>query len=99
MKRATLPEIPYVRGVVDGAVSQHDFIRSQLQFFFAVEAYPKHLTALASRLKQAGAKRALEENIRDEAGTDQAAHARTATFRALLANLAIIDAESESTPH
>lgn len=99
VRRAHLPEIPYVRGVVDGSVSHHDFVRSQVQFFFAVEAYPRHLSGLAARSAAPGARKVLEDNIRDEAGAGHAANSHVATFRALLSNLGVSAAETDATPH
>lgn len=99
MRRAQHPDLPYVTGVVDGSLSQHDFVRSQLQFFFAVEAYPKHLMALAARSTGPKAKPTLEANIRDESGQGHAASSHVATFRALLANLGISAAETDRTAH
>ncbi len=101
MNRANTPEIPYVRGVVDGSVSQHDFVQTQLQFFFAVEAYPRHLAALAARSKDPGAKQALEENVRDETGKGEgaSAHSHVQTFRGLLEKLGVTAAETDATPH
>ena len=99
MRRANNPQLPYVKGVVDGSMAQHDFVRSQLQFFFAVEAYPKHLAALAARSTGPKAKPTLEANVRDESGAGHAASSHVATFRALLANLGISAAETDVTPH
>ncbi len=98
-QRATHPEFPYVRGVVDGAVSQHDFVQTQLQFFFAVEAYPSHLATLAARSKTPGARKTLEENVRDEQGAGHAAHSHAQTFRGLLEKLGVTAAETDATPH
>jgi pyrroloquinoline quinone (PQQ) biosynthesis protein C len=98
MLRATHPEIPYVKGTVDGSLSQHDFVQTQVQFFFAVEAYPHFLSVLAARSKAPGARKVLEENVRDEQGEGQSAQSHAATFRALLSKLGVTPAETDGTP-
>lgn len=98
MQRVTHPEIPYVKGTVDGSLSQHDFVQTQVQFFFAVEAYPHFLSVLAARSKAPGAKKVLEENVRDEQGEGQAAQSHAATFRGLLEKLGVTAAETDGTP-
>lgn len=98
MRRANVPEIPYVAGVVGGGVSHHDFVASQIQFFFAVEAYPRHLAALAKRSTSALSKQTLDENVRDEMGEGHAASSHVATFRALLHHLGVSAAETDRTP-
>jgi hypothetical protein len=98
MRRVNHPEIPYVKGAVDGTLSQHDFVQTQLQFFFAVEAYPHFLSVLAARSKSPGSRRALEENVRDDMGAGQAIHSHTQTFRGLLEKLGVTAAETDATP-
>lgn len=98
MPRVVHPEIPYVRGAVDGSLSQHDFVRTQVQFFFAVEAYPQFLSQLAARSKSPGAKKVLEENVRDESGAGNSAQSHAATFRALLDKMGVTAAETDATP-
>lgn len=97
MPRAAHPEIAYVRGAVDGSLSQHDFVQTQLQFFFAVEAYPHFLSVLAARSKSPGSRRVLEENVRDEVGAGQSAQSHAHTFRGLLEKLGITAAETDAT--
>ncbi|MBS1149794.1 MAG: hypothetical protein H6Q89_1492 [Myxococcaceae bacterium] len=98
MPRAHHPEIPYVKGAVDGSLSQHDFVQTQVQFFFAVEAYPQYLSQLAARSKSPGARRVLEENVRDEEGEGRSAQSHAHTFRGLLEKLGVTAAETDATP-
>lgn len=98
MQRVNHPEIPYVKDTVEGSLSQHDFVQTQVQFFFAVEAYPHFLSVLAARSKAPGARHVLEENVKDEVGAENAAHSHVATFRGLLEKLGVTAAETDGTP-
>ncbi len=97
MQRVNVQKLPYVQAVVDGSLDLHDFVRTQVQFFFAVAAYPKNLALLAERIQWPEAKRALEDNVRDELGRGTSAHSHVQTFRALLRKLGVTDAEIDGS--
>jgi pyrroloquinoline-quinone synthase len=89
MHRVGRQEILYVRRVLDGSLSREDFVRTQVQFLFAVEPYADCLAVLAARCESPKARRVLEQNVRDERGGDDPSHAHGQTFRALLGKLGV----------
>lgn len=90
-------EIPYVRQVLDGSLSREDFVRSQIQFLFAVEPYAGCLSMLAARCESPEARRVLEQNVRDEHGGEDPSAAHGQTFRALLGKLGVSSAQIDAT--
>lgn len=90
-------ELAYVRAVEDGTLARGPFVESQVQFFFAVEAYPRSLASLAERLSPAP-RRALEANVLDELGAGDAGQAHVRTFRLLLERLGVSAAETDARP-
>jgi pyrroloquinoline-quinone synthase len=87
MHRIGPQDILYVRRVLDGSLSREDFVRTQVQFLFAVEPYVDCLAILAARCESPEARRVLEANVRDEHGGDQPSGAHGQTFRSLLGKL------------
>jgi pyrroloquinoline quinone (PQQ) biosynthesis protein C len=97
MQRARMPEIAYVRRVLVGNLSRAAFVRTQIQFLFAVEPYADCLAMLAARCESAEARRVLEQNVRDEQGAGDPDHAHGATFRALLGKFGVTAAQIDAS--
>jgi pyrroloquinoline-quinone synthase len=97
MQRIRPPEIAYVRRVLVGSLSRDDFVRTQVQFLFAVEPYGNYLAMLAARCESPEARRVLEQNVRDEHGAGDPDDAHGATFRALLGNLGVTAAQIDAS--
>jgi pyrroloquinoline quinone (PQQ) biosynthesis protein C len=89
MQRIRPPEIAYVRRVLVGTLSHGDFVRTQVQFLFAIEPYADCLAMLAARCESLEARRVLEQNLLD---------AHDATFRALLDKLGVTAAQIDASP-
>ena len=89
MPRVQAPEIVYVHRVLDGDLSREHFVRTQVQFLFAVEPYADYLALLAARCESAEARRVLEQIVRDERGGAEASGAHGQTVRTLLARLGV----------
>jgi hypothetical protein len=87
MQRTRPPEIAYVRRVLVGSLSRDDFVRSQVQFLFAIEPYADCLAMLAARSESPEARRVLGQR-----------HAHGATFRALLGKLGVTATEIDTSP-
>lgn len=98
MQRASPQEIAYVRLVLDGSLSREDFLRTQVQFLFAVEPYADCLAMLAARCESPEARRVLEQNVRDEHGGGDPSDAHGQTFRALLGKLGVTAAQIDASP-
>jgi pyrroloquinoline-quinone synthase len=98
MQRIRPPEIAYVRRVLVGSLSRDDFIRTQVQFLFAVEPYADCLAMLAARCESSEARRVLEQNVHDEQGGGDPNNAHGATFRALLGKLGVTAAQIDASP-
>lgn len=97
MERIRPPEIAYVRRVLVGTLSRDDFVRTQVQFLFAVEPYADCLAMLAARCESAEARRVLEQNVRDEQGAGDLNDAHGATFRALLGKFGVTATQIEAS--
>lgn len=98
MLRVGPQEIPYVRRVLDGSLSRENFVRSQVQFLFAVEPYADYLSMLAARCESPEARRVLERNVEDERGGEDPSAAHGQTFRALLGKLGVSAAQIDASP-
>lgn len=85
--QANLPAQRYFRALEtasEGALSRADFVETQVQFLFAVVGFAAPMRALSERLPDGPARRALLDNVRDEAGDGDPRASHEATFLALL---------------
>lgn len=87
---------PYFADLRSGRMSPAGFVRGQLQFRFAVEAFTRPMLLLSARLPAGPARAALLDNIADERGADPAG-SHAATFRALLRRLDVPAARIDGT--
>jgi pyrroloquinoline-quinone synthase len=98
MQRVGPQEIAYVLRVLDGSLSREDFVRTQVQFLFAVEPYADFLAMLAARCDSAEARLVLQQNVADEQGAGDPGQTHGATFRALLGKLGVTPAQIDASP-
>lgn len=105
--RAPILENAYFRSLKDGSMPKEDFIESQIQFFYAVGFFSRHLGALIARLPSSSERGVLVHNLSEEHGLDEEnpvegfrpnlAHDRT--FAAFLSSLGVTsDQVSQSAP-
>lgn len=88
---------PYFVDLRAGRMTHAGFVRSQLQFRFAVEQFTRPMLLLAARLPAGAAREALLENVADERGRGDAEASHAATFRALLRRLDVPAAQIDAT--
>ncbi len=81
------PNNPYLRALVDGAMSLDAFQRSQEQFYFAVSYFPRPMAALMSRLPDPDTRTGLLENLVEEHGHFRSEAAHPTTFRGFLRSI------------
>lgn len=98
MQRVRLPEIAYVRRVLVGNLSRAEFVRTQVQFLFAIQPYADCLAMLAARCESAEVRRVLEQNVRDEQGAGDPTNTHDATFLALLGKFGVTAAQIDASP-
>jgi len=90
----------YFRAFADGSMPKADFVKSQVQFFYAVGFFSRNLATLAARLPTSTGRAVLVHNLSEEHGLDegnpaegfrpQLAHDRT--FARFLETLGVDDA-------
>lgn len=64
-------ENPYFRTLADGSMPREEFIRSQVQFFYAVGFFSRSLAALIARLPTSAGRAILVHNLSEEHGLDE----------------------------
>src|SRR5687767_12303885 len=78
---------PYVRALEDGSMSIDRFRRSQEQFFYAVQYFPRPMAALVARLPHPRQRLDLVHNLAEEHGDFREERFHPNTFRAFLASV------------
>lgn len=96
--RAAPLDSPYLRALREGALSREGFIASQMQFLHAVVHFSRPLAALVGRVHDAGTRRMLLDNIRDELGGGDPSQSHERTFYELLARLGVAAEEVPRYP-
>lgn len=74
----------YFSALADGSMAKADFVKSQVQFFYAVGFFSRNLATLAARLPTSARRAVLIHNLSEEHGLDEEDTA--AGFRADLAH-------------
>jgi hypothetical protein len=67
--------------------NQAEYLRSQIPFFFAVQAFPRFLAKLVSNIETSEDRLLVVENLWEEHGNGNKAHFHTATFKTFLSAL------------
>lgn len=67
--------------------NQAEYLRSQIPFFFAVQAFPRFLAKLVSQIDTSEDRLLVVENLWEEHGHGNASHFHTTTFKAFLTAL------------
>jgi hypothetical protein len=67
--------------------SQQEFLESQIPFFYAVEAFPRALALLISKIKKAEDRILIIDNLNEEHGSGNISLAHTETFKIFLTSL------------
>lgn len=96
LNRTGLVRNGYVRSLRDGSMSLEAFRRTQEQFYFAVEFYPRPMAALVSRIPDAGSRIGILRNLIEEHGDFDAAAFHRSTFRKFLSRIGVDPARLES---
>ncbi len=91
-------ENPYFRALRDGTMSRDDFVETQFQFAHAVFFFSRPMLVLAGRISNPAVRLPLLENVRDEHGRGDLAHAHEATFTRFLERLGVAPSELWSRP-
>ncbi|MDP4625530.1 MAG: iron-containing redox enzyme family protein [Akkermansiaceae bacterium] len=61
----------YFRALTGGSMAKADFVRSQVQFFYAVGFFSRNLATLAARLPTSAGRAVLVHNLSEEHGLDE----------------------------
>jgi pyrroloquinoline-quinone synthase len=61
----------YFRALADGNMAKSDFVKSQVQFFYAVGFFSRNLATLAARLPTSAGRAVLVHNLSEEHGLDE----------------------------
>ena len=61
----------YFRALADGSMPKEEFVRSQVQFFYAVGFFSRNLATLIARLPTSAARAILVHNLSEEHGLDE----------------------------
>jgi pyrroloquinoline-quinone synthase len=71
LERSPILGNSYFRSLKDGSMPKERFIESQVQFFFAVGFFSRHLGALIARLPSSAERGVLVHNLSEEHGLDE----------------------------
>ena len=80
-------ENPYLRALGNGRMSREEFLRSQRQFYFAVDYFPRPMAALLMRLTCPEKRLGILSNVVEEHGDFRPSAFHEATFRKFLESL------------
>lgn len=61
----------YFQALADGSVPRDEFVRSQVQFFYAVGFFSRNLATLIARLPSSASRAVLVHNLSEEHGLDE----------------------------
>ncbi|HKS16205.1 MAG TPA: iron-containing redox enzyme family protein [Planctomycetota bacterium] len=87
LARHRILENPYLTGLRDQSISRETFLRTQEQFFFAVEFFPRPMAALIARIPHAKARLDLLHNLVEEHGEFQEERFHASTFCKFLTSM------------
>lgn len=87
LARHRILENPYLAGLRDQSISREIFLRTQEQFFFAVEFFPRPMAALIARIPHAKARLDLLHNLVEEHGEFEEERFHASTFRKFLTSM------------
>lgn len=92
-------ETPYLAALRDGRMSRDEFTRTQVQFCFVVEFFPRPMAALCARIPDPALRLEVLRNVWEEHGEGDLTRSHKATFRQFLRRLAgLTDAEIDARP-
>jgi pyrroloquinoline-quinone synthase len=98
LRRTAITANPFFTDLASGAMSEAQFRRTQEQFSFAVEFFPRPMAALIGRIPDPKARLEILHNLVEEHGEFNEQQFHTSTFEAFLRSIGADPATLEAQP-